>query len=258
MKARLGKSARVSPGQFLVLVITMAVIAGLSFLAFRYTQSRAVDKRIAELAPGGAPPETIEGLREAISIYEGKIAENVKSAAQAGIYWKLLANRYIERGMYGEALGSLRRAIEYFPEDSSLHYLTGLSAATMAKSTHDYELRGTNKERERLLALAEDSHKRAIGLDAKNSRALYALSVLYVFELNRSKDAIPLLERFIELQSRDVDAMFVLARAYYVENRRDDAVALYDRIIETARDAGKKKEAESNKMKVLDELYAAR
>ena len=49
--------------------------------------------------------------------------------------------------------------------------------------------------------------------------------------------------------------MFVLARAYYVTGRYDEAVSLYDRIISTTKSDEKKKEAEANKRIVLDTSY---
>ena len=50
--------------------------------------------------------------------------------------------------------------------------------------------------------------------------------------------------------------MFVLARAYYVEGRYDEAVNLYDRIISLTKSEAKKKNAEENKKIVLDASYA--
>lgn len=246
------------PLRVLALVAILLGIAALGYGGYRFTRARATDLRISELTSDGAPPESIEGLKEAIARYEGRIEEQTKTAAQAGIYWKLLATRYIDRKMYGEALDALKRAVEYFPEDSTLYYMTGLSASVMAKSALDFSRTGSTAERNRLFALAESSHKRAIALDPKNTRSLYALGVLYVFELDRAADAIPYLERYLLLESKDVDAMFILARAFYVTGKRDDAVNLYDRIIATTKDKNKKAEAEANKKTVLDELYVSR
>lgn len=250
---------KVKPSRFFILVAVMLAILGLGFGAFKFTRAKVVDVRIAELSSDGAPPESIEGLREAIGRYESRIEEQVRTAAQAGIYWKILADRYISRGMFGEALDALKRAVDYFPEDSSLYYMTGLSASVMAKSSLDFSRSGgASAERSRLFSLAEESHKRAIALDSKNVRSLYALGVLYVFELDRPGDAVPYLERYLALQAKDADAMFILARAYYVTGKRDEAVALYDRVISTTKDERKRAEAEANKKTVLDELYAAR
>lgn len=240
------------------LIIVGVVILVLGIAAFTFLRPSSLAVRITELSPGGAPPETIEGLQKAIAAYETRIEETVKMAAQAGIYWKILAVRYMDRAMYGEALEALRRAIEYFPEDETLYYLTGLSASIMGKSALDFSAIGTARERERLFALAESAHRRAIALDPAYARALYALGVLLVFELDRAGEAVPFLERFLSLQEKDVDGMFVLARAYYTEGRDEDAIALYDRILTISKDPIKREEAAENKKIVLDEAYEAR
>lgn len=246
------------PKRGLVVVLLILVVLGLGIGAFTVFRPSNVVRRIASVSPGGAPPETIEGLRSAIGAYEAKVEEAVSAAAQSGIYWKILAVRYMDRKMYGEALDALKSAIGYFPEDATLHYLTGVSAAAMAKSTHDFVGTGRNRERERLFALAEESHKRAISIEPTYARPMYALGVLLVFELDRSEEAIPHLEKYLALQAKDADGMFVLARAYYVVGRRDAAVELYDRILTVSKDERKRTEAASNKKTVLDEDYVAR
>jgi tetratricopeptide (TPR) repeat protein len=241
----------------LVIVLIILIAAGLGFGAWRLLRPNSLTDRIVELGPGGAPPETIEGLRRAIDSYEARLEERVRISAQAGIYWKILAVRYMDRKMFGEALEALESAVSYFPEDATLHYLTGVSAGVLAKSFLDFSGTGSTRERDRLYALAESGYKRAIDLDPRYARPLYGLGVLYVFELTRPTEAIPYLERFLALRSKDTDAMFVLARAYYASDRPEDALALYDRILKSSVDAGKKAEAEKNKKTVLEELYGA-
>ncbi len=238
--------------------IVLIAVAGaiLAFVAYRSQAARAAfATRVAEMGSGGAPPETIEGLKKAIATYEDRIEAVVADAGKAGIYWKLLAVRLQDKAMYGEALEALERAIAYFPEDASLFYRAGISASIVAKSTLDFSFNGRNVERERLLSFAVDAHLRAIALDGRFSRPLYALGILYVFELDRSAEAIPLLERYLELESRDSDAMFVLGRAYYVTGDYQKAVDLYDRILATTKDDAKQREAEANKKAALDALY---
>jgi tetratricopeptide (TPR) repeat protein len=242
---------------FILAIISMIVGGGaLLFVGYRSSASRAgFAMRVAEMGSGGSPPQTIEGLKKAIATYEDRIEAVVSDASKAGIYWKLLAVRYMDKAMYGEALDALQRAIVYFPEDASLFYRAGISASIMAKSSLDFGMTGRNAERDRLLSFAEDAHLRALSLESNYARPLYALGVLYVFELGRSDEAIPLLTRYLELESKDVDAMFVLARAYYVASKYQSAVDLYDRILTITRDDAKRREAEANKKAALEALY---
>jgi tetratricopeptide (TPR) repeat protein len=235
------------------LALVAAVLGGI--VVYQRNNARnALAARIAEIG-GSASPRTIEELRSAITVYETRIEQHVKDAAQAGVYWKILATRLQDRGLHNEALDALERTIYYTPEEAAPYYLTGVSAAVVAKSFLDFAGTGENADRNTYFDLAESAYLRAIELDERYSRPRYGLGVLYLFELNRPEDAIPHLLRFLELQTRDVDGMFLLARAYYMTGRYEESLPLYDRILTLTRDTAKRTEAERNKETVLGMIY---
>ena len=86
-------------------------------------------------------------------------------------------------------------------------------------------------------------------------RAMYGLAILYVFDLNESEKAIPLLEKLLTIDTRNTDAMMVLANAYYQNYEFDKAVELYDKIISISTSPEKKAAAEANKKLVLEMAY---
>jgi tetratricopeptide (TPR) repeat protein len=220
------------------------------FLNIRKNQARnGLAARIAGISGRGGPPETIEGLRDALTLYGKRIEAHVRDAAQTGVYWKILAVRLQDRGLHKEALDALEQAMNYNAEDPSLRYLAGISAARIAKGTPD------TAQRERYYALSESAFLTAIGIDGGYSRPRYALGVLYTFDLGRPEDAIPHLARFLELAVNDVDGMFVLARAYYMASRYREALELYDRILSITKDSEKKREAEQNRQRVMEIYY---
>jgi tetratricopeptide (TPR) repeat protein len=210
-------------------------------------------RRIAELGNPGGPPETVEGLREAIRLYEKQIEQHVKDAAQTGVYWRILAVRLQDRGLHNEALGALEQAVFYSPQDASLLYLTGISAARVAKSFLDFS--GGNGGAERYYALAEDAYRKAIALDERYAKPMYALGVLYVFELGRPEDAIPIMERYLTLTANDVDGMAVLAHAYALTSRYEFALDLYDKILSITKDKTKRAAVEESRRQVMDSYY---
>jgi tetratricopeptide (TPR) repeat protein len=241
-------------------ILVLLIIGALVVVVYRYESGKShrdLTKRIAELSPRGGPPETIEGLKAAIAAYEEQIELNVKEGAQAGVYWKILATRLADRGMHRDALEALETAISYNAEDPVLYYLTGLSAAVVAASALDFpdSSGAPGAEQERYFALAESAYLRAIKLEPDYTRPRYGLGILYVFELDRPAEAIPHLSRYLELMSSDINAMFALARAYYVSGDNAAAVELYDRIISRAKDPNQKAEAQKNKETVLGRLY---
>jgi tetratricopeptide (TPR) repeat protein len=238
-------------------ILIVLVIGSLVIWVYRHEQNkvhRDLAKRIAELSPRGGPPETIEGLREAIAAYEAQIALNVKEGAQTGIYWKILAIRLADRGMHRDALDALERALHYNSVDPTLFYLSGDYANTVAASVVGFS-GNSGTEKDRFLKLAETSFLRAIDLDGDYPKPKLGLGILYTFDLDRPAEAIPHLERYLEQMSSDVKAMFVLARAYYMTGNFDRAIDLYDRIIARSKDPKVKAEAENNKEIIRDQVY---
>jgi tetratricopeptide (TPR) repeat protein len=241
-------------------IAVLLIIGVLVVIVYQYEAGkthRDLARRIAELSPRGGPPETMEGRKAAIAAYEDQIELNVTEGAQAGVYWKILATRLADRNMHKDALDALEKAISYNAEDPTLFYLTGLSAAITAASSLNFpgSSGAPGAERDKYYALAESAYLRAISLDHDYARPRYGLAILYVFELDRPAEAVPHLTRYLELMSSDIDAMFALARAYYMTGNNNAAIELYDRILSRTKDQNRKAEAQRNKETVMGQLY---
>ena len=246
---------KITKASVIAIVVILAVVFG--FFGYSMYQKNKLRGEFARrvLSQGAdTPPQSIDELKAAIRAYERKIEEHVNDAAKTGSYWKLLVVRLMDRELYGEALDALEHAIYYAPNDPALHNWTGISAGIMAKSLHVFPGR-ENRERENYFALAEKAYLRAIELDSRFLRPRYGLAVLYVFELDRPAEAIPHLERYLEISRNDVDTMFVLARAHYMLKNFKAAVDLYDRIITLTRDEQKRIDAHNNRQLVLDQMH---
>lgn len=197
-------------------------------------------------------PTTIEEYRDAINKYKRRIDDISTAQSQVGIWYKILGSRYIDKQMFGEALKCYEEAIKLYPTNQNLYYYVGLCAGYMAKSALDYTATGNTSQRANYLLLSESAYKRAIEIEPRYFRALYGLGVLYVFEMDKPIEAIPILELACDIEKRNTDAMMVLARAYYMTYDTDSAVAMYDKIIETTKSEERKAEAEANKQAVLN------
>jgi tetratricopeptide (TPR) repeat protein len=234
-----------------VMVIIASVVGGL-YAYQKYKVRTDLAARIADISSKGVP-QSIDDLRTAIALYEKRIEEHVKDASQTGVYWKILATRFQDRGMHNEALAALERGVYYYPEDPTLQYLTGVSAAVVAKSYLDFS--GSGAGAGRYYTLAETAYRNALKMDEEYTRAMYALGVLYVFELEKPEEAIPIMIRHNEIRKSDVDGMFVLARAYFMTGSYEEAIDTYNRIISVTKNKTKRSEAETNKQYVMDILY---
>lgn len=201
-----------------------------------YRGQELSDKRIAE-------------IKSAIKSYQEEVDKKVKASEQLGIYYKMLAVRYMDGGMYEQAYKNLQEAIEIYPENPILFYLSGVSAARVAKS------RIETAPRQEWLERSEDFYLHALELDPIYIQALYGLAVLLVFELNRPGEAEPYLLRILMREKQNTDAMFLLANVYYRSGRLEDALEVYGNIIETTKIEERARQAVENKKKIEEELH---
>jgi cytochrome c-type biogenesis protein CcmH/NrfG len=236
--------------------IKIAAAAFFALILCGCTKSNKSIMRAQRLEEGVGSPTTEAELKEAISKYQTRVNDIQLANSQIGVWYKLLAIRYLDSKMYGEALKTFQTAIQYYPANQNLYYYVGVCAGYMAEAALDYNATGQTTEKFNYLKLAESAYLQAINLEPKFIRALYGIGVLYVFEMNQCDKAVPYLERLLEVDTRNTDAMFILARAYYVTADYDKAAALYDKIISLSKSDEKKAEAEANKKTVLDASYA--
>lgn len=208
-------------------------------------------KRLQKLEEGVSNPNTVEELEDAISKYGQRAEDLVLTDGQLGIWYKILGTRYVDKEMYGKALPCFQQAIGYYPDNANLFYYVGVCASHMANASLDFNASSNLSEKKRYYSLAESSFLRCLELDSKQYRAMYSLGVLYVFNLNESEKAIPYMEKYVSVQKKDSDGLFVLAAAYYVTGQFDKAIELYDRIVSLNPNAQKTAQAKENRSAAL-------
>ncbi len=212
-------------------------------------------RRMQALEEGVDNPTTVEELEEAISKYQKRVEDVLNADIRTGMWYRILAIRYMDNGMYAKALENFRMAIQYYPTNQNLYYYVGVCAGYLAKASLDFAATGSSAERSRYLALSESAYLRAIELEPRYVRALYGVSVLYVFEMERPEEAIRHLSVVLDVEKKNVDAMFILARAYFMSGNAEEAVSLYDTIVGLTKDAKKLASARENKAFVLENAY---
>ncbi len=236
-----------------------AAIIGVLSLVFCFTACNGVNaktiKRVQMMEEGVSNPSTIEELTDAIKKYEKRVEDTVAAQEQTGTWYKILATRYLDNGMYAEALNALEHAIHYYPANQNLFYYVGVSAGQMANASLDFKATGNSSERTRYLLLSESAFLQALQLEPTYVRALYSLGVLYTFDMDQPMKAIPHLEKLLTIDTKHTDAMMVLAAAHYQLYNFDAAVTYYDQVIATSGDKTKVAEAAYNKKVVLDAAY---
>ncbi len=195
--------------------------------------------------------QRIEEIEEAIRRYRKEVERTMDATGQMGIYYKMLAIEYMRGDMYGAAYDTLKQAIDIHPENPILFYYSAVCAARMSKA------RVQVVDRERWLERSVTLYRRAIDLNPGYADALYALSVLYVFELERPEEAEVLLETMLIVESKEIEGRFLLAGVYYRLGKLEQALELYEEIESLSKVEQKRQEARDNKKRIEDELYGA-
>lgn len=239
---------------FLKITTLILLMAFLSSLLACGPSVKSV-KRLQFMEEKVSSPNTIEELEAAVAKFEKRVLDISEANSQIGIWYKMIATRYLDKQMYNEALKALEKAVLYYPTNQNLYYFIGVSAGFMAKASLDFEANGSRVKAEYYLKLSESAYKRAIELEPTYVRSLYGLSVLYLFDLNEAEKAIPLLQKVLSIETKHYDAMFLLARAYYMSYEFEKALDVYDKIISLSASEQRTRQAEENKKIVLDALY---
>ena len=208
--------------------------------------------RYQKMEEGVSNPTTIEELKDAIKKYGERASDIQLANSQIGIWYKILGTKYLDNKMYGEALKCFQEALKYYPDNQNLYYYVGVCAGYMSHASMDFTGSGSTEVKYNYLKLGEEAYLRAIQIEDRYVRALYGLGVLYVFELDEPAKAVPHLEKALSIDTKNIDAMFVLARAYYSVYEFDKAAEMYDKIIASSKSAETKATAEENKKTVLD------
>ena len=239
----------------LILISAVVCFALVSSVFFGRQSDKRKIKKLQMMEAGVQNPSTVEELKEAIEKYESRAEELLALQEQTGNWYKILATRYIDQEMYGEALSALEKAVQYYPQNQNLFYYIGVSAGFMAKASLDYNADGKTTERENYLLLAESGYKRAVELEPDYFRAIYGLAVLYVLEMNQPAKAVPLLEKALSIEEKNTDAMMLLGHAYYMTYDYESAAAMYDKVMSLSKSKERKEAAAANKKAVLDAMY---
>ncbi len=196
-------------------------------------------------------------LEREIARYRRIVEQKVGAHGKLEVYYKMLASRYLDRQMFGEAYRNLQEAIAISPANPTLFYLAGVSAAQVARS------QAQGPERARWLSLAQTRYRQALELNSGYSDALYGLAVLLVFERGEEGEAQQeralleagqLVERLLADETQNIDALFLKGQIDYRLGDLERAMETYDRIARLTRIPQKREEALRNKGRIEEEL----
>jgi len=193
----------------------------------------------------------ITELEAGIRKYRDEVDRKVRAADQLGVYYRMLAVRYMEMGMFQKAYEALEEARRIYPENPILFYYAGVCAARLSQAQAE------EASRQEWLARAERLYRRAVALDPLNSDSAYALAVLCFYELKRPAEAEELLLRLLERDKKNPEALFLLGDVYFGTGRFEEALGVYTRLEALSLSEDKRRQVEQNRKKIEEQLHGA-
>ncbi|MBP5569006.1 MAG: tetratricopeptide repeat protein [Treponema sp.] len=225
------------------------------FTGCKDSGKKILKKRIENMEKSSGKPMSEEEIKAAIDQYYDDIEEIQKKNMQIAIWYKMLGTRMLDKKEYGTALQYFQKALEITPDNSVLYFYAGECAAFLGNASLDIDASGNLQKRINYYQMAEDAYLKALAIDDKYVYALLGIGILYSYQMDNSQAAIPYLERLLAIDKKNIDAMFVLARCYYLTKQYDMALQYYDLIIDTSKVKATIETAEENKQKVLSQAY---
>lgn len=231
----------VKEGLFILVLLALLTLSACSPQRRDYLQRIGVLER---QAGERLDPARAEELEAQIDQFRNEVEAMTDSTAELGTYYKMLAVDFFDTGMFGPALDYFEKALYIYPENHVLYYYAGLSTAKIART------KPTQQEVRAQLVRAENFYLDALKIRDDYRDVLYALGVLYVFELNTPERGIPYLEDLAVMDEGRTDVRFVLARAYAALGELSAAADTYREIISLDPDS----EAGLNAQRLLAEI----
>ena len=212
---------------------------------------------VKQLAGLNSPPgktgtvskQTIGELQGEVRKYQSEVNKVYESQKHLGRLYQMLALKYFNSDMYGPALKSFKEAIDIYPTNPVLAYMAGICQAQLAKA------QASKEQQQAMFNEAATYYKNALAINGSYKDALFALSVLYVFELDKRAAAEPLLKKLTSLDPKDTNALFLLARVYAEGGHPEEAAKIYDKISSGSATSQQKTRAEENKKRVLEGAF---
>lgn len=230
-------------------VCVLVMIVSLLSVSCNREQQRILDRLLktetGEYSGEEIDRERVEELEKHVRRYADEAEQLVKETGKLGIYYKMLALDYLDQEMYGPAEEYFLRALEVYPNNHVLHYYTGLAQAQLSGAQPGAAERTVKLEE------AAFHHERAIELKPDYYDALYALSVLYIFELDKPLSAEEYVMRALDVRSNNINSLFLLARIRVIQGRFEEAVEIYDLITDETGDSEILERARNNRDRLL-------
>ncbi len=171
------------------------------------TPQKAVKDRARELSEKNKKKEAIRTLelgRRELQIVIDAVELDVY---RAQIY-KNLARQYFMRDMWALAIENAQNAINFLPTDANLYFIIGVSLFQLSKVLED------KSKIQEYLSRSEINLEKAIKINPDYFDARYSLALVKI-EKGDFKSALEHLDYVLNIEPKNISALFARARVYY-------------------------------------------
>lgn len=231
------EAGTIYPSLWVVLALFLLPMGGCDYNRPDYN---ALAERMGELEETGTNPvtdERIDELRREIKRVDREVEDTLERVRDRGTYYKLLGLKLMDYSMWKDGAEAFGGALGVYPENARLHYYRGICLAQAGVNESDPVVGKS------LLEQAEADYLRAIDLDGIYTSPLWGIAVLYVYELDRGREAGEYLDRLIRISPSHEKAKLLRAELYRASGDMTRALDLYLDLEKNARDREIKRQA---------------
>ncbi|WP_024653966.1 hypothetical protein [Borrelia persica] len=180
--------------------------------------------RIREIElSGGGSAEKIEVYKEFINREEHNVLKIINSIDKKARFFSLIGLELIRLGQYLPAIEYFNKNLEYGPDNYLSHFYIGVSSYNLAKGMQAKE------KIDEYFTLAENSFLQSISIKDDFKEAIFALSTMYVYDLDKQLEAKGYLNK-LESMGENYFEFFMLRGAnYYSLGDFNNALLFYNK-----------------------------
>ncbi|ACH93253.1 putative cytosolic protein [Borrelia duttonii CR2A] len=178
--------------------------------------------REVELSGGGSL-EKVEVYKEFIDREEKNVLKIINSIDKKARFFILIGLELIKLGQYLPAIEYLNKNLEYGPDNHLSHFYIGVSSYNLAKGMQ------TQDKIEEYFTLAENSFLKSISLKDDFKEAIFALSTMYVYDLDKQLEAKGYLSKLEFMGENYFEFLMLRGANYYSLGDFNNALLFYNK-----------------------------
>jgi|GEM_PF-3020893 len=234
---------------YLNVILSILVLGFVFFVGYELglqnTPQNAIRAKAKYLSDKGKKEEALKEL-ELTSRELQLVIDTVEIDVFRAEIYKNLARQYFMRDMWEKAIENSQKAIDFLPTDESLYFIIGTSLFQLSKVIED------QKTKESYIDRAEVNLEKVISINPDYIEARYTLALIKI-DKGDLGEALNQLNYVLNLEPKNVPALFARARVYYemgqLLNARDD----YSKLLEVLTPNNPKREKILENIRIIDE-----